>query len=160
VVAAVRVAGGSRVAAEQHVTVRTLSLGDLQTHGVALGAKLAAPALVTLAGDLGAGKTTLVQAICRGLGVMEPVTSPTFALVHEYQAPAARVVHCDLYRLDTVRDVASLGLDDLRGDPDVVMLVEWPERAGTWLGEPTLTVTLEHVADDESVRVCTERWRA
>jgi tRNA A37 threonylcarbamoyladenosine biosynthesis protein TsaE len=40
------------------------------------------------------------------------------------------------------------------------MLVEWPERAGTWLGEPTLTVTLEHVADDESVRVCTERWRA
>ncbi len=142
------------------VTVRTLTRDALEAYGMALATRLTAPALVTLAGDLGAGKTTLVQAICRGLGVTAPVTSPTFALLHEYGSPTARVVHCDLYRLETPRDVASLGLDELRAASDVVMLVEWPERAGTLLGEPTLALTLEHVADNEAVRTCTERWPA
>jgi tRNA threonylcarbamoyladenosine biosynthesis protein TsaE len=148
------------VAGDRHVTVRTLTRDALAAYGMALATRLTAPTLVTLTGDLGAGKTTLVQAICRGLGVTVPVTSPTFALMHEYESPAARVVHCDLYRLTAPRDVASLGLDELCAASDVVMLVEWPERAGTLLGEPTLALTLEHVADDESVRTCTERWQA
>ncbi len=152
---------GSHVAAEtdRHAT-HLLSLDALSAHGVAIAHELHAPALVTLTGDLGAGKTTLVQAICKALGVTEPVTSPTFALIHEYAAPAGRIVHCDLYRLESPADVASLGLDDLLADPDVILLVEWPDRAGTMLPLPTLSVTLSHVPGDDGVRRCTETWHA
>jgi len=136
----------------------TLALDALNAHGEAIGRALRAPALVTLTGDLGAGKTTLTQAICRGLGVTSPVTSPTFSLIHEYGALAARVVHCDLYRLESVRAVASLGLDDMLADPTTIMIVEWPERAGALLPPASLQVTLEHVASHPDVRVCTEVW--
>ncbi|MES3032757.1 MAG: tRNA (adenosine(37)-N6)-threonylcarbamoyltransferase complex ATPase subunit type 1 TsaE [Gemmatimonadota bacterium] len=137
-----------------------LTLDALAARGEAIGTTLTSPALVTLTGDLGAGKTTLVQAICRGLGVSDPVTSPTFALIHEYAGARARVVHCDLYRLGTPRDVASLGLDELLAEPDVIVLVEWPERAGALLDAPTLAITLAHVTDDAAVRDCAEVWAA
>lgn len=157
---------GSPVAAEVRnstgISVRTrsttLTLDALDAHGEAIGRALRAPALVTLTGELGAGKTTLTQAICRGLGVTGLVTSPTFSLIHEYDAPAARVVHCDLYRLDSVRAVASLGLDDMLGDPSTIVIVEWPERAGALLPQASVQVTLEHVAVQPDVRVCTEVW--
>lgn len=152
--------GGNSVAADLRVRTQRLSLAALEARGVEIGASLTAPALVTLAGDLGAGKTTLVQAICRGLGVTSPVTSPTFALIHEYAGTGARVVHCDLYRLGTPRDVAALGLDEMLAERDVIMLVEWPERAGAALDAPTLAVSLGHVADDATVRECTESWAA
>ena len=151
----------SRVGAEtKRQVMQRLSLDALTTHGAAIAQALHAPALVTLTGDLGAGKTTLVQAICTALGVTEPVTSPTFALIHEYAAPAARVVHCDLYRLDSPTEVASLGLDDMLADPCVILLVEWPDRAGALLPEPTLAITLSHVPDDVAVRLCAESWSA
>lgn len=137
-----------------------LSLDALTTHGEQLARVLRAPALITLSGDLGAGKTTLVQAICAALGVTESVTSPTFALIHEYASPSARVVHCDLYRLESPSDVASLGLDDMLADPSVILLVEWPDRAGALLPEPTLAITLSHVPGDADVRLCAESWSA
>jgi tRNA threonylcarbamoyladenosine biosynthesis protein TsaE len=140
--------------------VHALTLADLDARGVGIGQRLSAPALVVLHGDLGAGKTTLVQAICRGLGVTEPVTSPTFALIHEYPSPAGRVVHCDLYRLESPRDVAALGLDDLLADPAVIMLVEWPDRAGALLPQATLSVTLSHLPTKPDVRLCAEQWAA
>jgi tRNA threonylcarbamoyladenosine biosynthesis protein TsaE len=141
---------------EQHL----LSLAELEAHGLSIGRALVAPAIVTLRGDLGAGKTTLVQAICRGLGVTEPVTSPTFALIHEYAAPASRVVHGDFYRLESAREVASLGLDDILSDPHAVVLIEWPERAEALLPVPTLAVTLAHDPEDGTVRRCDEVWTA
>lgn len=152
----------SRVAADtvRHTMMHLLSLDALTTHGAEIARALRAPALVTLTGDLGAGKTTLAQAICKELGVTEPVTSPTFALIHEYAAPAARVVHCDLYRLNSPADVALLGLDDMLADPSVILLVEWPDRAGAVLPEPTLAITLSHVPDDAVVRLCAESWRS
>lgn len=151
---------GSPVAAEARssavTSTTTLTLDALDARGEEIGRALRAPALVTLSGDLGAGKTTLTQAICRGLGITAPVTSPTFSLIHEYDAPAARVVHCDLYRLESARAVASLGLDDMLGDPSTIVIVEWPERAGTLLPQASLQVTLEHVASQPDVRLCTE----
>lgn len=146
------------MAADVRQTTHVVSRDQLDGLGVAIGHSLTAPALVTLRGDLGAGKTTIVQAICRGLAVTEPVTSPTFALIHEYAAPAARVVHCDLYRLETPRDVMSLGLDDLLSDPSAILLVEWPERAGALLPAPTLSLLLEHVPGNADVRQVTEDW--
>jgi tRNA threonylcarbamoyladenosine biosynthesis protein TsaE len=154
------VVDGSRVAADSGVVVRRLSRTELDAYGEAIGRRVTAPAIITLAGDLGAGKTTMVQAICRGLGVQDAVTSPTFALIHEYASARARVVHCDLYRLESEREVTSLGLDDIFADPSAIVLVEWPERAGTLLPAPTLALTLSHVSSDADVRALDEQWSA
>ena len=96
--------------------------------GVRYGAAARPPRVVTLAGDLGAGKTTLAQAICAGFGVTEVVTSPTFALVHEYASPLGEVLHLDLYRLEDALALESIGLEELLAR-DALVLVEWPERA-------------------------------
>ncbi len=128
-----------------------LSLADLGRWGEAFGASLAPGAIVALHGDLGAGKTTLVQAICRGYGVSDEVTSPTYALVHEYAAPRSVVRHLDLYRLESPADLTNLGFDDMLG-PDAVLLVEWPERAGDRLPSTRTDVRLSHVAGDAEVR--------
>lgn len=87
--------------------------------------------MITLAGDLGAGKTTLVRAICEGLAVADvsAVTSPTFALIQEYAAPRGTIVHADLYRLKSSAELDALGWDEILATADV-LLVEWPERAG------------------------------
>jgi tRNA threonylcarbamoyladenosine biosynthesis protein TsaE len=148
------------VAADGRRTTQLLTLPELTARGEAIARLLQPPALVTLHGDLGVGKTTLAQAICRGLGVTETVTSPTFALIHEYATIGARVVHCDLYRLESPRAVASLGLDDYLTDPTAIVLIEWPERADRLLPAPVLAVTLAHTALDPDTRECTEVWAA
>lgn len=109
--------------------------------GAALAAVLAPGDLLLLEGDLGAGKTTLARAIARGLGVPEqlPVTSPTFALVHELPGRVP-VVHADLYRLGEPGELLDLGLEERLGA--AVVLVEWGERFVSVLGEPTLRLGL------------------
>src|SRR6476661_2089263 len=77
-----------------------LTREELVAWGESFGRAARVPLVVTLAGDLGTGKTTLAQAICRGFGVTEDVTSPTYALVHQYRAPRGTVYHLDLYRLE------------------------------------------------------------
>ena len=149
---------GRRVGVESHTVAARLTLAELTARGALIGASITAPALVTLTGDLGAGKTTLVQAICSARGVTEPVTSPTFALVHEYASAGGRVVHCDLYRLNDAREVAALGLEEMLADPETIVMVEWAERAGNSLGQPTMAITLAHVDDDDTVRLCSETW--
>lgn len=128
-----------------------LSRADLERWGEAFGAGLARGTIVALHGDLGAGKTTLVQAICRGYGVGDEVTSPTYALVHEYAAPRSVVRHLDLFRLESSADLTNLGFDDMLGD-DAVLLVEWPERAGDRLPATRTDIRLSHIAGDPDVR--------
>lgn len=125
---------------------------ELRAWGEEFGRSVHAPLVVTLAGELGAGKTTLVQAICRGYGVTEPVTSPTFALVHEYAAPRSPVLHLDLYRLRSPAELEGLGWDELVSG-DALVLVEWPERAGDMLPSGHLPLALEHLPDDAGRRV-------
>jgi tRNA threonylcarbamoyladenosine biosynthesis protein TsaE len=109
-----------------------LSEDQLQRFGEALGRELRAPAVIGLSGELGAGKTTLVQAICRGLGARVLATSPTYALVHHYDASGGRAVyHVDCYRLRTPADAQDLGFDDMVRE-GAILLIEWPERAGPW----------------------------
>jgi tRNA threonylcarbamoyladenosine biosynthesis protein TsaE len=116
--------------------------------GEALGRRLEAGDLVMLSGDLGAGKTALAQGIAAGLGVTEPVSSPTFALVHEYRG-RVRVWHLDVYRLRGPEELADLSWDDLlRGGG--VLLVEWPERIREALPPERLDLALEYV--DETRR--------
>ena len=101
---------------------------------ISIGAKLAEflkpGQMIVLRGDLGAGKTTLVKGIAEAFhaALQEDVTSPTFTLVHEYRGPKATLFHIDLYRIDTERELLTLGIDDLRAEPGSVLLVEWGEK--------------------------------
>ncbi len=129
-----------------------LTRDELIAWGERFGAALQPPLVVAIAGELGAGKTTLVQAICRGCGVREEVTSPTFALVHQYQAAGFTIYHLDLYRLNGPDDLTNIGWDDIV-TAHAVLLVEWPERAGERLPADVVPIELEHVPGDPDRRV-------
>jgi len=118
--------------------------------GKELGARLKPPVLILLAGELGAGKTTLTKGLVTGLGAAreEDVTSPTFTLVHHYRN-GARVYHIDLYRIADFHDFETLGVEDLFAEPAIV-IVEWPEKMSLRTDWPLLRFELEHV--DESSR--------
>lgn len=127
------------------------TIRDLQSWGEELGRRLKAPAIITLEGDLGTGKTTLAQAICRGVGVREDVTSPTFALVNEYQGDRATVFHLDLYRLRGPDDLTNLAWDDIINS-NAIVLVEWPERAGNRMPDEATRIRLEYIDGDDDHR--------
>ena len=112
-----------------------------------LARQLPAKAVVLLIGNLGAGKTALAKGILHGLGVaeIEEVTSPTFTLIHEYGE--GRAYHLDLYRLDTVAEVETLGLDELF-DRQAVVLIEWGERFPQLLPKQRIEIELTPEADE------------
>ena len=121
---------------------------------IALGRELvpllAPPKLVLLRGDLGAGKTTLVKGIARGFqaAAEDDVTSPTFTLVHEYRGPSATLYHIDLYRVDTPRELETLGLDDLMSE-NSVLLIEWGEKFPRFEREREVEIALERISEHE-----------
>lgn len=125
---------------------------ELVDWGTRLGRQVTPPLVITLEGDLGAGKTTLARAICDGYGVREDVTSPTFAIVHVYDAPKSPVYHIDLFRIDGARDLQNIGWDDIV-QADALVLIEWPERARELLPIGHLPLELQHVAGDPDRRV-------
>lgn len=119
-----------------------------------MGAALPRPIIVTLEGDLGAGKTTLARALCAGLGVenLEAVTSPTFSLVQQYDAARGQVVHVDLYRLRSDAELDALGWDEIVSNAPV-LLIEWPERALASLPAGVIGITLTHDPSDPQRRL-------
>ncbi len=129
-----------------------LSEDELRGWGEHLGKSINPPLLITLTGELGAGKTTLAQAICLGYGVEDPVTSPTYALVQEYSAPRSAVFHIDLYRVESPEQLTNLGWDDILASRALI-LVEWPERAGPRLPEDHLPIDIDYIAGDASRRI-------
>ncbi|MCE9601993.1 MAG: tRNA (adenosine(37)-N6)-threonylcarbamoyltransferase complex ATPase subunit type 1 TsaE [Gemmatimonadetes bacterium] len=112
--------------------------------GEEFGRALGAPAFVTLSGDLGAGKTTLVRAIAHAMGATQAVTSQSYALVSEYPSPRGPVIHVDLYRLRGPAELPQIGWDDILRAPATV-LVEWPDRAEGFLPSGQVALRLEHV---------------
>jgi tRNA threonylcarbamoyladenosine biosynthesis protein TsaE len=125
---------------------------EMRAFGARLGrALLATPAneslLVTLSGDLGAGKTTLVGGLLAELGHVGPVRSPTYTLLEPYRLQERDITHCDLYRLRHPDELDDLGLRDLQGAGSV-LLVEWPEKAGERLGATDLALTLDYAGAD------------
>jgi tRNA threonylcarbamoyladenosine biosynthesis protein TsaE len=122
----------------------TRSPEETVAFGRTLAESLAPPKLVLLRGDLGAGKTTLVKGIAAGFEAAEEedVTSPTFTLVHEYRGPRANLYHIDLYRVDTQRELETLGLDDLRAE-NSVLLIEWGEKFPRLGRERDVEISLE-----------------
>jgi tRNA threonylcarbamoyladenosine biosynthesis protein TsaE len=124
----------------------SLTEEELEAEGEALGRRLRPGELLTFEGDLGAGKTTFIKAVARGLGVTTPATSPTYALVHRYQGTRGPVFHLDCFRLRSPDEAADLDWEGLVSEGDAI-LIEWPERAGSWLPSPSRRYRLSHLAD-------------
>ena len=137
------------LAARGHLT---LDESDLRHWGRELGESSKPPLVISLTGELGAGKTTLAQSICEGYGVSEPVTSPTYALVHRYDAEKSPVYHIDLYRLDNESQLTNIGWDDILSERALV-IVEWPERAAGRMPDDHLHIDLEYSPGDPNRRV-------
>jgi len=127
-----------------HSPEETIALGR------ELAPLLAPPKLVLLRGDLGAGKTTLVKGIAQAFeaAAEEDVTSPTFTLVHEYRGPLATLYHIDLYRVDTQRELETLGLDDLMSE-NSLLLIEWGEKFSRFERERDVEIALERLGENE-----------
>ena len=127
---------------------------DLPTHedmvafGAALAAELRSGDVVLLHGDLGAGKTTLVQGIATGLSVPDTIQSPTFGLVAEHHGMLANgesvsIHHLDLYRLESPEELDDIGYGQYIAPVGGISLIEWPERAENWLPDQFLLLKIE-----------------
>ena len=122
---------------------------------VALGRRLAptlkSAHMVILRGDLGAGKTTLVKGIAEGLHAasQDDVTSPTFTLIHEFRGPEVNLFHVDLYRVDTLRELDTLGLDELFAEDGNLVLLEWGEKFPRFVQERDVEIAIDRRGDRE-----------
>jgi tRNA threonylcarbamoyladenosine biosynthesis protein TsaE len=121
--------------------------------GRRIGAEVRPPVLLCLRGPLGAGKSVLARAVGAGAGVAEPMPSPSFNLLFQYDARerSARVIHLDLYRLAESGELWELGWEEL-GQPDQIVLVEWPDRAGDLLPEDYWLIDLHIVPGKPRLR--------
>lgn len=119
--------------------------------------------VMALQGELGAGKTTFVQALCKRLGITDTVQSPTYVLMKSYALKGElttfgekrrfnRVVHIDAYRLDSPQEFLALRPEEFLDDPRVLVLVEWPERLGEQLPKPDITITFSSEGAQEGER--------
>lgn len=126
----------------------THSAEDTIALGRRLAGTLAPPKLVVLRGELGTGKTTLVKGIAEGFHAAsgEDVTSPTFTLVHEYRGPEVKLYHIDLYRVDTPRQLETLGIDDLIAE-NSILLIEWGEKFARFERERDVEIALERLEE-------------
>lgn len=142
------------------ISATTKSAEDTRELGAALAALVRPGDLVLLSGDLGSGKTTLAQGFGRGLGVEEPIVSPTFVLVRMYRGRLP-MVHADAYRMDHLQEVTDLDLPELLDDGGVA-LVEWGDVIAPVVPADFLEVRLEFGAGDDdrrlTVRVVGPRW--
>jgi tRNA threonylcarbamoyladenosine biosynthesis protein TsaE len=129
------------------LSIRTSTANDTRAAGSELAKLLRPRDVVVLTGELGAGKTTFVQGVARGLGAAEHVASPTFTLVREYVSGRVPLAHVDLYRLDREQDVIDLALDELE-EGERVLLVEWGDPVAELLGAERLRI--EFVGEDPS----------
>jgi tRNA threonylcarbamoyladenosine biosynthesis protein TsaE len=120
--------------------LRTVTAEETREVGEAIAGLLRPGDAIALTGDLGAGKTTLVQGAARALGVSDQVVSPTFTLVREYEGRIP-VAHVDVYRLERVQDVIDLGLEELPAEPGV-LFVEWADAVAALLPDDRLEIEL------------------
>ena len=126
--------------------------------GWTLGKTLRGGEVLAITGELGSGKTQLVKGIAQGLDIApSEITSPTFALIHEHEGRLP-LYHIDLYRLETPRDIESIGLEEYF-TRNAVVAIEWAERATSLLPPNRVQITLSHLADDTRRVIISERER-
>lgn len=126
--------------------------------GERIGRKLQGGEILALSGDLGSGKTTFVQGLAKGLGIKGRVVSPTFIIMRQYTIPTSKIqhltsslYHIDLYRLDTnlENEIANLGLADMWGKKDNVVVIEWAEKIKELLPKNTLWISFELLSENQ-----------
>lgn len=128
------------------IEVTTSSPDETRILGASLAPTLVPGDVISLSGDLGAGKTVFVQGLATALGVETPVTSPTFTIVHEYEGRYP-LIHMDVYRLDSFQEVIDLGFEELL-DPGAVLLVEWGEAVTPLFPRSFLEIEIRQVPDE------------
>lgn len=134
----------------------TKSVEETQQLAEKFAQKIASGGVVLLYGNLGAGKTTFVQGLAKGLGIKHRIISPTFIILRTYEIPplSSRVksrdlYHVDLYRLESEKEIEGLGLVDLLKNPDNIIVIEWPERMGTILPKNAWQISIETIGENE-----------
>ncbi len=132
-------------------TIISNSPEETYQFGVDFGRELSAGDVVALSGDLGAGKTVLAQGICRGFGYRGDVTSPSFVRIHTYPHTIP-IYHADFYLLRSDEEVIDLGLDELYGDPDALVIVEWAQRFPDMLPQRCHRIEIDWHGSGENVR--------
>ena len=136
--------------------IRSDQAPDTEEFGRRLAEAATPGMMIHLSGDLGSGKTTLVRGFLRGLGYSGKVKSPTYTLVEPYFFDDMAVYHFDLYRIDNADELESMGFREYPG-PQAICLVEWPERAGSYLGAPDIAIHIEgqQLGREITVKACT-----
>lgn len=129
------------------LVLRTRSADETRQLANGIAPLLVPGDVLVLSGDLGAGKTTFVQGLAKGLGIVERVTSPTFILMKEYPGGRFPLMHLDVYRLGKVQEVIDLGIDEYL-DPSHVVAVEWGDKVEPLLPQDHLKVELTHDGSD------------
>jgi tRNA threonylcarbamoyladenosine biosynthesis protein TsaE len=130
----------------------TSSFKQTQELGEKFAQTLQGGAIIALHGDLGSGKTTFTQGVAKGLGLSQPIVSPTFILMREYRIDKQgleTLYHIDLYRTESERDAKGLGIEDVFADKEGVVLVEWPEKMGNLLPEKRIDIFFEYLSETE-----------
>jgi tRNA threonylcarbamoyladenosine biosynthesis protein TsaE len=127
--------------------LETRSAAETEKVGAGVAAEIGPGDLVVIVGEVGAGKTTLIRGAARALGVVEPVTSPTFTIGRRYTGGRLPISHLDLYRLEDLEGEDPALLDDYLGG-DGVAFVEWPAVGTERLGRPALQIRLRHAGEE------------
>ena len=127
---------------------------EMLEYGKKLGASLKAPSVLELLGDVGAGKTTLVRGIAKGLGIKEDVTSPSFTISKEYQGQKYRLVHYDFYRLGDP-GIMSEDLAEAIADENTITIIEWGNTVQNVLPTERKIIDIKYI--DENTRELTEK---
>jgi len=132
----------------------TTSFEDTRQVGFQFAKSLKGGEVITLTGDLGAGKTTFMQGLARGLGITKNILSPTFIIMRSYEIPnadlkAKKLYHVDLYRIETEKDIQGIGLEELLGDPDAIVAIEWPEKLQNVLPEDKIDIVLDYIDENK-----------
>lgn len=132
----------------------TKSAAQTKKVGEGIAQKIKNGGVVCLYGDLGAGKTTLVQGIARGLGIKRQIVSPTFIIIRQYKIKIQKTKvnylwHIDLYRLQNIDEAKEIGIEEIVADPENITLIEWPEKIESILPKKRMEIKLQTVSEKE-----------
>ena len=126
------------------------SLSDTKNLAFEFEKTLKGGEVVTLSGDLGAGKTTFTQSLALAMGIDEPITSPTFTLMNQYQGKKLKLYHFDMYRIEDIDEILEIGLTEYFGNEDAVCVIEWAENIKPLLPKNKIEIQIEKL--DENSR--------
>jgi len=137
--------------------VITKNSQETQKLGQKIGAKLKPKKILALYGDLGAGKTTFLQGLAKGLGIKKRIVSPTFVFLKEYPLEKGIFYHLDLYRLEKSQDALGLGLKEILNDPQGIVVIEWAEKIKNFLPLERRDIYFHYLNENERKIIIKER---